>query len=161
KSQSTMLCPDGAGVTAGQSSVLGALDLTEAYLFGRNLSFSTWTGTTVDGGYFAGANLNQMLLYQCSLRNADFTAVQGTGHFRFSDLTGANFTDAKLKHFSFSTLDNANFTRADLSNGSIEQGSFHGANFTDAIIKGLSFYGATTGGFTEAQLHQTASYKNR
>ncbi|HEY7088968.1 MAG TPA: pentapeptide repeat-containing protein [Tepidisphaeraceae bacterium] len=158
KVQSAVLCTGGAGVTAGPGSVLGALDLTQAYLFARDLSFSTWTGTTVNDGYFAGANLNQMLLQQCSLRNADFTGVLGMGQFRFCDVTGADFTDAKLKHFAFSTLDNANFTRADLSSASFEQGSLHAADFTDANITGTQFIGVQ--GFTQEQLHSTASFKN-
>jgi uncharacterized protein YjbI with pentapeptide repeats len=158
KTQSSILCPDGAGIVAGPGSVLGQIDLTRAFLYSRDLSYSSWFGTTLNDAYFGKANLYEMLLYGCSLRNADFTAVNGMGHFRFSDLTGANFTEGRLKHFSYSTLDNANFTRADLSSASFEYGSLRGANFTDAIITGTRFL--DTQGFTQEQLHATASYKN-
>src|SRR5262245_9864440 len=73
KVQSSILCPDGAGQTAGPGSSLGG-DLTKAYLYSFDLSYSSWFGTTLNDAYFGKAKLNEMLLYGCSLRTADFTA---------------------------------------------------------------------------------------
>lgn len=164
KVQSSILCPDGAGRIARPGSVFGSLNLNQAYLYSYDLSYSSWYSTNLADAYFSKANLYQMLIYQCSAPNADFTQVDAhTTNFRFSDLTGADFTDANLQaaKLDYCKLDNVNFTRADLSNGSMVGSSFHNANFTDANIGGVHFNGAASAGFTQAELRSTASYKNR
>ncbi|HEY7087347.1 MAG TPA: pentapeptide repeat-containing protein, partial [Tepidisphaeraceae bacterium] len=163
KSQSTALCPGGAGIVAGPGSAISNRDLTNAYLYSLDLSSSGWASDTLTEAYAAKANLAQSLLLQCSAASADFSQTDAhAANFRFTDVSHANFTDANLQqaHLDFSTLDGANFTRANLTGGSMEFSSFSGANFTDAVVAGVSFVAAVQGGFTQQQLRQTASYKN-
>src|SRR5690242_15880017 len=67
KTQSNVLCPDGAGVVAGPGSVFNGLNLTQAYLFQSNLNNASWFSCTLNDAYFGQANLYQMLLYSSAL----------------------------------------------------------------------------------------------
>jgi uncharacterized protein YjbI with pentapeptide repeats len=67
KTQSGTFCPGGAGATAGPGSAFSGRDLTQAYLDSFNLSGSSWFSTTLNDAYFGKANLNEMLLYSCTI----------------------------------------------------------------------------------------------
>src|SRR6476620_8032314 len=138
KQPSTILCPDGAGVYAGQGANLSNRNLTMAYLIGAD--FSTYLGFVYDasgiyvGGYYS-SNLTAANLTQADLTNANF----GGAWWDFIDYPGANLTGANL---SQANLTNANFADATLA----------GANLTGAEVRGATL------SITTVQLYSTDSY---
>ncbi|WP_428653441.1 pentapeptide repeat-containing protein [Runella sp.] len=76
------------------------------------------------------------------LESADLSGLDLSGaDFRFSDLSGVNFSNAVLKktNLSFSNLDDTNFENADLTDANLSFSSMVGANLTNAKIVGASF----------------------
>jgi uncharacterized protein YjbI with pentapeptide repeats len=95
---SSMLCPDGAGVSAAASANLAGLNLTKAYLKGASLSYANLQGTKLinaDLSFFGGG-------YEMKLSNADLSnANLYFGYFVNADLTGANFSGADVRNGAF------------------------------------------------------------
>jgi hypothetical protein len=78
--QSSTLCPDGAGASAGPHATLDWLDLTQAYLISADLSNASAIYTTL-----TNANLSNATLPGAYLAGADLTNTNLTD----ADLTGA------------------------------------------------------------------------
>jgi probable HAF family extracellular repeat protein len=169
KQESTTLAPGGAGVNAVPGAGLGNLNLTQAFLIGKDLH----------GAYAWGANLTRADLSHANLMNAVF---------RFAYLTDANLTGAEVRGADFSDNDiglaqlystasyqahdltginltgmylaGANFAGQNLTNSffsnesSIAVANVFGADFTGAEIRDASL-----GYLTLAQLYSTASYQ--
>lgn len=100
KQQSTMLAPDGAGVSAMPAANLSNRNLTMAYLIGADLSAIPVYGYEWEVGYvlvgYNGASLYGGNLSQADLTNANLT---------YAWLTNANLSGAEVRgRLSASTL---------------------------------------------------------
>jgi uncharacterized protein YjbI with pentapeptide repeats len=180
KQRSTMLAPDGAGISAAPGATLSNRNLTMAYLIGADLSLSfscfeeacfinyaDLTGTTL-----AHADLTNASLYGAILTNADLTdaEIRGVNFTRNNHGDSGGITAVQLYstasyqahdlsgiglsgyNLAGINLSGQNLTGAALSNTSLSNADFSGANLTDVDLKGS--------GLTAAQLYSTASYQD-
>ena len=178
---SSILCPDGSGISAGADGVYDGLNLTKAYLKhmtltntsfqSANLTIAIFDGSNLTGANFTGATLNGTSFWNVPLANAIFTNADIT-NASFYNTTNKGFTAAQLYStanyknsklcgvdLSFNDLTNWNFAGKNLTNGSVYCSTLTGTDFTDAVITGADFGYATARGFTSAQLYSTGSYK--
>src|SRR4051812_16379527 len=65
KEQSTILCPDGAGLIPQPGAHWGALDLSQAYLYQANVSSAFFSGCNFADVYFRQAVLSPVLVTSC------------------------------------------------------------------------------------------------
>jgi len=150
KKESTTLCPDGAGVSAGPGSSLAYRDLTKAYLTGVDLR-----GSSFFGAILADADLANAVVKETSFdstTSGGFTAAQlySTASYASGDLVGI-----RLKYNDLAGWD---FAGKDLTGAYFSHSKLAGADFANAVVKGVEFTDVTGGGFTAAQLYSTASY---
>ncbi len=175
--QSSTLCVDGANANARLNANLAGLNLTQAYLKGKQLGKAN-----LSNAIFVGANFNGATLTSATLTNADLSdAIIASASFSFAnitadqlystksykdkiltgvsflhdDLSGWNFAGQDLTGASFSSAD---LTNADLSNANLSRVTFLGANLNNAVISGANF---SQTDLTSSQLYSTASYKNK
>jgi uncharacterized protein YjbI with pentapeptide repeats len=129
KQPSTMLAPDGAGVSAETGANLSYRDLTMAYLIGANLSPGIDSNYNSYDSDLTGANLTQ-----ADLTNANLIRAK---------LTNANFTQADLVNAKLflATLTNANLSRANLTNAEFRGASLVNANLSQANLTNADFDG--------------------
>jgi uncharacterized protein YjbI with pentapeptide repeats len=162
KTQSNILCPDGAGISPAPQVFWDQRDLNQAYLFQSDLSHGFLNNDNLVNAYLSRSNLTSLLCLGCSFSAADLSQVNAR-HFYFDQgkLDGANLAGATLTNIRIqeSALDDANFTNADLSNSSINFSRLYGADFTGATINGLVLEHATDYGLTASQIYSTGSYK--
>ena len=152
KQQSTTLAPDGASVNAVPGANLTFRDLTMGYLIGADLT----------GAYGEAVILTDADLSQANLTNAHFTGYADDYGVYFTDLSGANLTQANLTNANLAgtTLINANFSQANLTNAHFDDADLTGANLTGAEVRSGNFTRYSLGsGITTAQLQSTASYQ--
>src|SRR5262245_30081761 len=166
KTQSSVLCPGGVGLTPMPGAFWGARDLTQAYLYQGDLAGSFFSGTTLTNAYFGQVTLSGSLISGTQMSGADLTQTHAPGaNFRFTTLVGADFKNADLSNGTFlsCTLSDTSFRGANLS-GTFFNSVLGGVDFTDAIIAGADLRGQAGSGardFTAGQLYSTASYKNK
>ena len=181
KQQSTVLCPDGAGLTPGPSMSANSRNLTQGYLIGYDLSGSDFsrsvffaadlTGAVLVDADFEVATLTNANLTEADLSNADFWwSTLANADLRRTNLAFANFEKANLNGVdcSESNLYHTYFERADLTGAKLRGANLFNTNFSGATLKGTNFQGATIsytdfsattyGGFTRTQFESTASY---
>jgi len=176
KQQSTILAPDGAGVSAVPAANLSNRNLTMAYLIGADLSAIPVYGYEWEVGYvlvgYDGASLNGANLSQADLTNANLTyATLTNANLSGAEVRGANFsvntyygvgsglTTAQLystvsyqaNDLSGINLDNnslvgVNLAAQNLTNASFLNVGLTGANFSQSNLTNGYFAGATLNG---------------
>jgi uncharacterized protein YjbI with pentapeptide repeats len=185
KYQSSVLCPDGAGVSP--TSNLDNLDLTQAYLIGADLWGMSFRSAVMTNADFSGANI--YFIFQCdnaNLTGANFSGANiGYASFSSVNLTNADFSGARLNNVGFSAnlslsqlystanyqskiltgiglshadLTGANFAGLTLDTVGLSDCILTNADFSDADINGAYFSGSN---FSTAQLYSTASFKTK
>lgn len=142
KYESTILCPDGAGVSAQPGVDLYNRNLTQAYLIGTNLHNADMRMAGLAFADLSGA----------CLENADMNSARLSG----ANLSGAVLESAILYN---AMLSNADLSGAQLKNARFGSAILSGTDFTGAVIKSAELYGVTSMGFTSTQLYSTASYQ--
>jgi uncharacterized protein YjbI with pentapeptide repeats len=158
KQPSTMLCSDGAGAYAGPATNLANRNLSMAYLIGADLSADVVTDVERNVIYYTAADLSGVNLSGADVQGANFYAAR---------LTGANLSHANLKNAKFwggdlySDIPGADLTDANLGGADARAANFGGAtltsaNFTDAQVGGANFASSQ---ITKAQIYSTASYQ--
>ena len=109
--------------------VVGAQNLTDAYLTDANLS---------------GANLSDADLYGANLSGADLSGANLSGaDLSGADLSGANLSGANL---SGANLSGANLYGANLSGANLYGANLYGADLSGANLYGANLYGADLSG---------------
>ena len=143
KQESTMLCPDGAGVSAVPFYPLSG-DLTKAYLIGANLAYASPYFYISDFVIFTDADLSQ-----ANLTNANFG---------WATVTGADFTNAEVRGADF--RDVTGLTEAQLqSTASYRAKDLSGIRLFGNDLTGWDFHEQN---LTNARLCQkTLFYSNR
>lgn len=162
--QSNVLCPDGAGVTAGPSANLANLNLTMAYLPYMDL----------DNADLNSTNLTNADLFDTSLTDADLTnaVIVGAQFPNFSVPGDAGLSIPQLvstasyqvHNLQGVVLEQNNLTGIDLTgqnltNANFEVATLTNADLANAIVVGTDFGGVI--GFTTGLLTSTASYKSQ
>lgn len=163
KQQSSMLAPDGAGVSAIPGANLSNRDLTKAYLISAILS--PYVEYDLEGNLieYQVANLTGANLSQADLTHAgSFAANFANANLSQANLTNAIFVD----YVGESWIDYTDFTGANLSQANLTGAAFGSAILTGANLSGAEVRGARFGGFSQgdisaAQLYSTASYQAR
>jgi uncharacterized protein YjbI with pentapeptide repeats len=107
-------------IIEGRRRNLREADLSEAYLYGANLSEANLRKANLSKAYLYGANLIGANLRGANLRKA---------YLSEADLSNAN-------------LRGANLSEADLREANLSRAYLHGANLSKAYLYGAYFYGA-------------------
>ena len=152
KVQSTVLCPDGAGVAAGGNAVnLSGRDLTKAYLIN-----TTFLNSNFGAANFFNADLSGAFLYYVDLTNANLgNANLSQTDFNTTTLTGANFAGANVAGASLTHATMNGFTTGQLySTLSYSQSNLTGTDFGENDLTGWNFAGQnlTTASFYGSNL---------
>ena len=174
KQQSTMPCPDGAGVNGDLTKAwLVGADLTGAFAIGSNLTNADLDAAflknvNMSGAAITGADLNHTA---DSLRGFTKEQLYSTASYQandlhdvalgFSALSGWDFHGQNLRNAYLlgSKLGNASFSGANLSKANLEQATLTNADLSGSAVTGASFRQTTVSGFTKDQLYSTASYQ--
>ncbi len=164
KQQTSILCPDGAGVIASLHRHFQGYDLTKAYLPKGRFSGDYFYGATLTSAYLPEANLTKAHFSRAILNNADLTKANLTKadfsktDFSNADLTGADLTETD---FTSATLTDTTLKGCYLNETKFYHTNFTGADLTGAILKETDFSRATNYGFTREQLYSTKNYQDK
>ncbi len=146
------MAPDGAGRDAEPNAILNNIDLTIAWLQGKDLFNASFSNSDLTDTDFTDTVIQQADFR--STTDSGFTATQlySTASYKFGNLRGISFTGNDLSGWNFSEQD---LTTADLGNKTI----LTGTDFSEAEIRGVDFSWTTEFGFTSSQFYSTASYQ--
>lgn len=160
-------CSDGprAGVDWAdcrkRNLILRGTTLTDANLFGTDLTSTDLRNTMLDSANMIKANLLNAHLDGSSLKGANLERAVGfRTRFHNTDLTDVNFEKSELQRadFSGSTVHNVNFDKAELGRATFSGANLSDVNFNFAILARTDFRGAVLSGpinFTSAYMYLT------
>jgi uncharacterized protein YjbI with pentapeptide repeats len=152
KQESTVLCPDGAGVVANISASLDNRDLTKAYMSDLSLSYATFANSNLSQAYLAGSRLGDAILTNANLSQADLSFASFWGApLTGADLSGAHIRGALLYNTtSQPVISNAQlFSTASYQEGDLRDIQFHFYNLDDIDFAGMNLSRA---GFSYASM---------
>jgi uncharacterized protein YjbI with pentapeptide repeats len=155
KRQSTVFCPDGAGVDAVPGANLVLRNLTMASLNSANLTNARGDGTNLINADLSHANLTNASFFGAALTGADFTGAEVRGASFGLDYglygTGSGGTGITLPQL-YST---ASYQADDLSGVGLRGNYLAGGDFAGKNLSKASFQGAvlTDADFTDADIH--------
>ncbi|MCO6046771.1 pentapeptide repeat-containing protein [Aeoliella sp. ICT_H6.2] len=173
KQPSNVLCPDGAGLSAGPGLNAANDNLTKAYLIGANLNGANFGFATLEDADLTGAQLEDANFVSAKLAGATMTGAVVAGA-RLHAVTQNGFVSAQLYsttsyqagdltsiELSYNNLSGWDFSGQDLTDAHFYRSTLTGANLTGAIVRGVNFASETQPGLSAAQLYSTASYQAR
>jgi hypothetical protein len=123
------------------------IDLRGANLDGICVGFADLRGVMLDGASLRSAWLKGTDLENASLRNTDFRAAshegRGAGRLLHANLSGADFTDAKLNgvDLSFANLNDAKLIKADLTDADLSHTTLIRTEVENSLLKNTRVYG--------------------
>ena len=170
KYETTIVCPDGAGLTPAPGMDAANADLTKAYLIDYDLREAIFYSANLSNADFNSARLLNADFTNSGIRAADLSSttaggftmaqLESTGSYAAGNLSEINFGGNSMFYWDFESknLTGAVMTAADLSAANLHRATLAGVDFEDAVVLWADLSSTTSRGFTEDQLKDTISY---